>query len=266
MSKKILIVEDENDIRAVLVAWLEDEKYDVVESSDGIDGLAEFERFHPDLALLDMNMPGMSGVELCRSIRQTSRIPIVMFTAVADAEEVHAAIEVGVTDFVLKETGFDELVDRISEHLAVERHSISKADLDEALPALAVRATEVQQGGVGRSTETGPEGGTHSSEKPGSNDLWNWDGEYFGFREAGDLWNRDGRHVGRFRRDEVFKPNGAYMGELVNGRLVVDWHKTARQGSSFTPSDNRGGHARFADREPFDMMIGYRDFPGPEQA
>lgn len=55
MSKKILIVEDESDIRAALVAWLEDEEYEVAESSNGIDGLAEFERFHPDLALLDMN-------------------------------------------------------------------------------------------------------------------------------------------------------------------------------------------------------------------
>ena len=68
MSKKILIVEDESDIRAALVAWLEDEEYEVAESSNGIDGLAEFERFHLDLALLDMNLPGASGIDLCRRI------------------------------------------------------------------------------------------------------------------------------------------------------------------------------------------------------
>lgn len=266
VSKKILIVEDESDIRAALVAWLEDEEFEVAEASNGIDGLAEFERFHPDLALLDMNMPGMSGVELCRSIRQVSRIPLVMFTAVADVDEVQAAIDVGATDFVLKHSGFDELVDRISEHLDVERHRISKAELDEAFPELAVMVPDASPGGAGRTIEADSAGDPHSSENPTTDDLWNWEGEYFGFREDGNLWTHDGRHVGRFRRDEeIFRPDGVYMGELFEGRLVVDWHKTARRASSFTPSVNRGGHTRFADREPFDMMLGYKDFPGPDQ-
>ena len=204
MSKKILIVEDESDIRAALVAWLEDEKYEVAESSNGIDGLAEFERFHPDLALLDMNLPGMSGVELCRSMRQVSQIPLVMFTAVADAEEVQAAIDVGATDFVLKHSGFDELVDRISEHLDIERQSISRSELDEAIPALAVKVAEAPPAGAEHTIGADSAGDPRSFENPSTDDLWNWDGEYFGFREDGNLWTHDGRHVGRFRRgDEI---------------------------------------------------------------
>ena len=62
MSKKILIVEDDSDIRAALVAWLEDEDFEVAEATDGVDGIAEFKRFQPDLALLAMNMPGLNGI------------------------------------------------------------------------------------------------------------------------------------------------------------------------------------------------------------
>jgi CheY-like chemotaxis protein len=266
VSKKILIVEDEFDIRVALVAWLEDEEFEVSEAGDGFAGLQEFERVHPDLVLLDMNMPGMNGVELCRNIRQVSEIPIVMFVSAADAGEVQKAIAVGATDIVLKHTGFDVLVDRISHHLHVKRHSISESELEEAMPAQALTLPESPSDEMDSVTEVDSEGVLRAPEHPGRDDLWTWNGEYFGFREGRDLWTHDGRHVGRFRQvDEVYRCDGTYMGDVIDGRLIVDWNKMARRASSFNSSDNRVGHERFADREAFNMMVGYKDFPGPEE-
>ncbi|TDI92974.1 MAG: response regulator [Chloroflexi bacterium] len=265
MSKKILIVEDDSDIRAALVAWLEDEDFEVAEATDGVDGLAEFKRFQPDLALLDMNMPGLNGIELCTVLRQITDVPLIMFTAAGDLDAVEEAIARGATDFVLKDTGFDELVNRISGHLNIERQNISKAEFDDAYPAQVVKTPEPQSGGIGQTIELDAADGPGTPESPFAGDLWTWSGDYFGFRDGQNLWTYEGRHVGRFRRDEIFRPDGLYMGDLVDGRLVVDWHKTARRASSFTPSENRGGHTHFADREPFDMMLGYKDFPGPDQ-
>lgn len=247
----------------MLVAWLEDEDFEVVEASDGIAGRQEFDRFQPDLALIDMNMPGMNGIELCKSLRQVTDIPLVMFTAAADLDGVHRAIAEGATDFVLKDTGYDELVNRITEHLEVKRQGISGAELGEPIPSQVTRSGDPQTGGI-EGTLRIDESGSRITEKPSADDLWTWGGDYFGFRDGENLWTHDGRHVGRFRRDEVFRSDGSYMGDAKHDRLVIDWSKTGRRASSFTPSGNRSGHRRFSDREPFDMMRGFKDFPGPD--
>lgn len=255
MSNKILIVEDESDIRAALSAWFEDESFEIAEAGDGISGLMEFQRFQPDIALLDINIPGMSGIELCKQIRTSSNIPLVMFTADAEAEEVKAAIAEGATDYVLKHSGFDELIDRIMSHLGAKRQHLSTTDLAEAIPAHSFTGPDQYLSNSSASNR--------DSVKPTPDDLWTWSGEYFGYRDGSELWTHDGRHVGRFRRGAgIFTPAGSYLGELANGRLISDWHKTARRASSFTPSSRREPRFVFADREPFDMLIGYKDFPG----
>ena len=101
VSKKILIVDDEADIRAALVAQFEEEGFETTESDNGIGGLLEFERFHPDLALLDMDMSGKNGVELWSKIRELSRIPFVMFTATTDVEEQAARTGGGVLEVIM---------------------------------------------------------------------------------------------------------------------------------------------------------------------
>ncbi|MEE8046472.1 MAG: response regulator [Dehalococcoidia bacterium] len=264
MPKKILIVEDEADIRVALVAWFEDEGYEIFEADNGIAGLLEFEQCQPDLALLDMNMPGMTGTELCRRIREFSRVPLVMFTAAADVEEVQAAINEGATDWVLKHSGFDTLLDRIAGHLNVERDSISKADLQEAIPARMLSPPEPQLSGFEKTVEVGSKGGLNI-ELSTLDDLWTWSGEYFGFRDGSDLWTYNGHHVGRFRREsEVYGPDGLYLGDVIDGRLVIDWHKTARRASSFTPHGNQAPRRVFNDREPLDIGIGFKDFPNAQ--
>ena len=149
VSKKILIVEDEADIRAALVAWFEEEGFETTESDNGIGGLLEYERSQPAIALLYMDMPGMNGVELCSRIRALSPIPLVMFTVAADVGKVEAAIEEGATDWILKHNGFDALIDRITEHLNVERRSICEADFDQGVAAQILTTPERDMSSAG---------------------------------------------------------------------------------------------------------------------
>jgi len=165
---------------------------------------------------------------------------------------------------VLKNSGIDELIDRISDHLAVERKHLSVTELEEAIPA-NVLATSLGVGApavIGQAVGIGANGDLNI-DSPSADDLWTWSGEYFGFRDGAELLTFEGRHVGRFRRNsDIYRPDGLYLGEVMDGRLIVDWHKTARRASSFIPSAGRSGHNKFADREPFDMQIGFKDFPG----
>lgn len=84
---------------------------------DGHEATQIFPEFEPDLVVLDMRMPKMSGPTTCAVIRQISQVPIIMFTSTNDASEVKDAIVKGATDFVLKSTGVAELTDRIVFHL-----------------------------------------------------------------------------------------------------------------------------------------------------
>jgi DNA-binding response OmpR family regulator len=81
-----------------------------------------FLEFDPDLVVLDMNMPKMNGASACAAIRQTSNVPVIMFTSTNDAMEVRTAILNGASDFVLKSTGVTELTDRISFHLDKQKN------------------------------------------------------------------------------------------------------------------------------------------------
>jgi DNA-binding response OmpR family regulator len=91
--------------------------YRVQAARDGHEASLMFPEFAPDLVVLDMRMPKMSGPNTCEAIRKTSNVPVIMFTSTNDATEVKDAILKGATDFVLKTTGVGELTDRIAYHL-----------------------------------------------------------------------------------------------------------------------------------------------------
>ena len=86
--KKILVVDDEEDMRKMVVAALETFGYQVFEASNGQEGLQAFLNYNPDVALLDIRMPGIGGIQLCELLRHRSKVPIVMFSAVDEREEV----------------------------------------------------------------------------------------------------------------------------------------------------------------------------------
>lgn len=120
-AAKILIAEDAADLREALTETLMDLDYEVQAASDGYEALELFPTFDPDLAILDMHMPMMNGIDVCEVIRRTSDIPIIMFTSADEVNKVNGAIEKGATDFVLKTSGIDELAARIKSHLSRSR-------------------------------------------------------------------------------------------------------------------------------------------------
>jgi two-component system KDP operon response regulator KdpE len=110
---KILVVDDEPQIRRVMRVILTGENYEVVEARSGEAALLRFREFLPDLVLLDLNMPGMSGLEACRMIRDTSDVPIIVLTVRHEEEEKVEALDAGADDYVTKPFGKKELLARI---------------------------------------------------------------------------------------------------------------------------------------------------------
>ena len=112
-SARLLIVEDDDRIRASLRLALRDEGYDIEDTSDAAAALECFRDEEPDLILLDVLLPGMNGLEFCRSVRRTSAVPIVMLTARDDSHDVVAGLEAGADDYVTKPYNVKELAARI---------------------------------------------------------------------------------------------------------------------------------------------------------
>ena len=133
---RVLIVEDEPTYRETMSYLLRREGFDVIEAADGREGLLKFERGGADIVLLDLMMPGMSGIEVCRRLRAESAVPIIMVTA-RDAEiDKVVGLEIGADDYVTKPFGHRELVARIR---AVLRRGQDVDLLPEIIEAAEVR-------------------------------------------------------------------------------------------------------------------------------
>lgn len=112
-SAIILVVDDEPQIRRVMRATLANHGYTIKESKSGEEALESFRDEKPDLILLDVNMPGMSGVETCREIRASSDVPIIMLTVRNTEKDKVQALDAGADDYVVKPFGIEELLARI---------------------------------------------------------------------------------------------------------------------------------------------------------
>ena len=113
---KVLIIEDEPDIRDLLALHLEQEGYAVTKSSDGADGLRLARGSVPDLILLDLMLPGMDGLEVCRRLRAdpaTRAVPLVMLTARSDELDRVLGLELGADDYVVKPFSPREVLARV---------------------------------------------------------------------------------------------------------------------------------------------------------
>jgi DNA-binding response OmpR family regulator len=116
MPSRVLIVEDEPDIRGLLAFHLEREGYQVVKSSTGADALRQVRARPPDLVLLDLMLPEMDGLEVCRRLRQdpaTAPLPIVMLTAKGEEVDRVLGLELGADDYIVKPFSPKEVVARI---------------------------------------------------------------------------------------------------------------------------------------------------------
>lgn len=112
-AARILLVEDDAVIREATQLTLERHGYDVSTAMDGLEALETFEKVHPDVVLLDIMLPGLDGISVCRRARETSTVPIVMISARGDALDVVLGLEAGADDYVTKPFAADELLARI---------------------------------------------------------------------------------------------------------------------------------------------------------
>ena len=113
VSARILAIEDDERIRSAMRLALEDEGYEVHEAASGEQALQLMPVADPDVVLIDVMLPGIDGFEVCRSIRRSSDVPIVMVTAKADTHDVVAGLEAGADDYVTKPFVAKELAARI---------------------------------------------------------------------------------------------------------------------------------------------------------
>jgi len=109
----VLVVEDEQSLREPLVYILQREGFDVFEAADGPSALVQWQNNSPDLILLDLMLPGMSGVDVCREIRTRSSVPIIMVTAKDSEVDKVVGLEIGADDYVVKPYSTRELLARI---------------------------------------------------------------------------------------------------------------------------------------------------------
>jgi two-component system response regulator MtrA len=117
MNSRILIVDDDPGIGEVVDLFLRAEGFDTRVATSGPEALIAFDEYQPHLVLLDLNLPGLDGISVCRSIRETSGTPIIMLTARTDTQDIIHGLEAGADDYVEKPFNERVLVARIKARM-----------------------------------------------------------------------------------------------------------------------------------------------------
>lgn len=130
MSLKVLVVDDEKPIADILKFNLEKEGYQVVVAHDGDDAIELAEKEDPDLILLDIMLPGKDGNEVCREVRKTKTMPIIMLTAKDDEIDKVLGLELGADDYVTKPFSNRELIARVKANLR-RQQQVSEESVEE---------------------------------------------------------------------------------------------------------------------------------------
>lgn len=130
-STRVLVVEDEDTLADSVRYHLEREGFDVAVAADGLVGVEQFREFTPDLIVLDLMLPRLSGLDVCRLVRTQSTVPIIMLTAKDGEADVVTGLEVGADDYMTKPFSMRELVSRVRANLRrVNMSQSSDADED----------------------------------------------------------------------------------------------------------------------------------------
>jgi DNA-binding response OmpR family regulator len=132
MSPTVLVVEDEVELVRVLRDYLERAGFHVQTASNGPEAVSRFQHGSPDLVLLDLNLPGMDGLDVARAMRRDSNVPIIMVTARVDEADRLVGLELGADDYVVKPFSPKELVARVR---AVLRRAQQAPEVPEVLRA-----------------------------------------------------------------------------------------------------------------------------------
>jgi DNA-binding response OmpR family regulator len=147
--KTVLVVDDEPIVREVVVRYLEREGYRTIEAGDGDAARDALSRTSPDLVVLDVMLPGTDGLELCRWIRSTSHVPVIMLTARGEEADRIVGLELGADDYVTKPFSPRELAARVKTVLRRSHGADESVDRVEFGDVELERATrEVRKAGV----------------------------------------------------------------------------------------------------------------------
>lgn len=130
MAENILIIEDEKELAEILGEYLKVEGFEVILAEDGKEGLALLSRCLPDLVILDIMLPGMDGMEVCRKIRKEHEFPIIMLSAKSGEMDKVICLGIGADDYVTKPFSPLELVARVKAHLRRAAKSTREADME----------------------------------------------------------------------------------------------------------------------------------------
>ena len=130
LGKKILVVDDEKAIVDILKFNLTREGYEVITAYDGPEGYEKATKENPDLILLDVMLPEMDGLEVCRKVRATSNVPIIMLTARGEEIDKVLGLELGADDYCTKPFGVRELMARVKANLRRSFSEIPKSETD----------------------------------------------------------------------------------------------------------------------------------------
>ena len=147
---RVLVVDDENDIRGLVRELLERAGHDVVEAPDGNEGLRLFYAEHPDVVILDVSMPGLTGWEVLERIRELGETPVIMLTANADELDKVRGLRAGADDYITKPFGRQELLARVGAQLrrrpagAQEHATYADGFVAIDFPQRSVRAGDAQ--------------------------------------------------------------------------------------------------------------------------
>lgn len=138
MGYKVMVVDDERPIADILQFTLEKEGYNVVCAYDGDEAVALAEKEKPDLILLDIMLPGKDGMEVCRIVRRTSEVPIIMLTAKDSELDKVLGLELGADDYVTKPFSSRELLARIKANLRRRAKILAEESKKEGEPSTKI--------------------------------------------------------------------------------------------------------------------------------
>ena len=156
MPKKILVIDDEPKIVEICQDYLKASGFDVLSASNGLQGLNAARREKPDLIVLDLMMPGMDGLDVCRNLRREGNIPIIMLTARVEESDKLVGLELGADDYITKPFSPRELVARVrvvlrrasgdltSEIIRVGEVSLDRTRYESTLPEKTIQLTPTE--------------------------------------------------------------------------------------------------------------------------
>ena len=158
-KQKILIVDDDNNIAELIPLYLTKECFETKIVNDGEQALREFDSFHPDLLLLDLMLPGIDGYQVCRELRHTSDVPIIMLSAKGETFDKVLGLELGADDYIIKPFDAKELVARVRAVLRrfkVRQPSAPSGEKSVSYPDLTINLTNYSVTYMGKQVDMPP--------------------------------------------------------------------------------------------------------------